>query len=169
MKTLHEKINKLIEQRGFFFSKTEGVQSDEDVVRLIEELLKENVQRKEDLKSLEQTAFYQGKLLLRMEKRMEKTNEYSELWQKYFTEEEIAESKEMVERSRALASRVGEIYRGETPRNEVEDRRHEYYRNVLKRITLILRHIGLAFVRRTPGDDTSKLNKYLRDMNGFEL
>ncbi|AXH08749.1 hypothetical protein CP960_05290 [Malaciobacter halophilus] len=169
MKTLHEKINKLIEQRGFFFSKTEGIQSDEDVVRLIEELLKENVQRKEDLKSLEQTAFYQGKLLLRMEKRMEKTNEYSELWQKYFTEEEIEQSKKMVRRSWALASRVGEIYRGETPRNEVEDKRHEVNVSRFDRITLILRHIGLAFVRRTPGDDTSKLNKYLRDMNGFEL
>lgn len=94
---------------------------------------------------------------------------FDQLWQKYFTEEEIAESKKMVRRSWALASRVGEIYRGETPRNEVEDKRHEVNVSRFNRITLMLRHIGLAFVRRTPGDDTSKLNKYLRDMNGFEL
>lgn len=168
MTKLYERINKILETKGVNFSKTNGkIESEEDIIRLIEELAQKNEEIKVDykkrLEKLDLDVVNIGRIVSTAGKKIENIDDYTELQKKYMNELKIKLLSDMAASAKARGSLLGEIWGGSSPANEKVIRKLESCQSYSEKIMSIVKFIGLKLFKRTEGEDEEKQRKFMRN------
>lgn len=156
MDTLITKMRKVLEVKGYEFSKTTGLENEEDIIRLVEELINENNRRKEDIKNLEKITFNLGVVVTDVNKRVQKTGKFVDLCSSHVDEGAIKRSVKMSNWYFETSRQIDEIHNGESPAAKRQQANINTIESVVYTVAYMLRKLGLAYFRRTPGTDDER-------------
>lgn len=156
MANLVEKIKEIIEKKDYVFSKADGIQNEEDIVRLVEELISENKKNTTILNEILTATMNVGKLSSANNARIRKIET------KVFEQNE--DIKEIRKKANATRDMVAGIWDG---KSKFQKQQQEDIAREFRIIRGMLRHLQIVFkeyVLHKLWTDSSEYGKKVKEL-----